>query len=750
MSRCFSFALSVFGIACLAASAACPAQPVRQHNAWSPIGLSGGGGLYTPAISAADPKRMMVNCDMSAAYITADGGMHWTMISELELHSSTRCKPAFHPTDPLTIFAEDGGAGIKVTHDGGSHWQQIGDLPGDLRGEIAIDPENPNLMMAGAGTGIFRSWDAGRTWTKCDGPTGEPLSFHFDQTTAPDRRTCYAATTDGIWRSTDSGKSWARKMAGLPAGAILDFAGGSNAKNHLVMLYCTVPSKVENGKFTGGVYSSIDRGESWQSALGTGLNVETKAFDEWAMGPIAQYQHVLTTDIRPETVYTFNSNTGIPPPHNATVYRSDDAGKHWKSTFQADPRFPADNVEPDYQVVGDGQYYQGMPSVAIDANDPERLMVVDTGIYVTTNGGKNWQCGHTRRAPDGISWLCNGLVITTTWNYYIDPFDSNRHYIAYTDLGFARSTNGGGTWMWWPQQGRSPWNNTCYQLAFDPQTPGLVWGAFSNTHDIPNANIIYGGHRSTYPGGVCVSTDHCATWTKSNSGLPAMAVTSIVLDARSPKGGRTLYAGLFGAGVYKSTDNGQNWTAHNAGLGSEDNKRICQLSVQPDGTLYALVTAFRQNNKFVAEGVGLYRSTDGADHWSLVNASQPLFWPKGFTVDPKDGKSIYLSACNANGQEQAGLYHSADGGITWKLLARKGPEHFGAFLSPTQPGWIYMTLTEGAPKSGLWLSKDHGATWVPITAFPFANTQRITFDPANPNQIYVTTFGGSVWTGPAD
>jgi hypothetical protein len=377
-------------------------------------------------------------------------------------------------------------------------------------------------------------------------------------------------------------------------------------------------------------------------------------------------------------------------------------------------------------------------------------MVVDTGLYVTSNGGNSWLCGHTHRAASGHAWTCNGLVITTTWNYYIDPFDPNRHYICYTDLGFARSTDRGTTWQWWPQKGRAPWANTCYQLAFDPQTPGLVWGAFSDTHDIPNANIIYGGHKSTYPGGVCVSADHCATWTKSNTGLPAIAVTSIIVDPRSAKGTRTLYAGLFGAGVYKSSDNGETWSEHNEGLGSAENRRVCQVSIQPDGTLFALVTGLRLNNRFAANGVGLYRSTDGADHWSLVNGSQPLFWPKGFTVDPKNSKSIYISACNANGQEQSGLYHSADGGEHWSLICRKGPEHFGAFLSPTHPGWIYMTLTEGAPSAGLWLSRDSGATWKPMTGLPFANAQRITFDPGSPDKIYVTTFGGSVWHGPAE
>ena len=83
-------------------------------------------------------------------------------------------------------------------------------------------------------------------------------------------------------------------------------------------------------------------------------------------------------------------------------------------------------------------------------------------------------------------------------------------------------------------------------------------------------------------------------------------------------------------------------------------------------------------------------------------------------------------------------------------LFKAGPEHFGAYVSPQHPGWIYATLTEGAPKEGLWLSKDDGDTWKPISGLPFSNVQRVTFDPSNPTVIYVTTFGGSVWRGPAD
>jgi photosystem II stability/assembly factor-like uncharacterized protein len=177
--------------------------------------------------------------------------------------------------------------------------------------------------------------------------------------------------------------------------------------------------------------------------------------------------------------------------------------------------------------------------------------------------------------------------------------------------------------------------------------------------------------------------------------------------------------------------------------------RTCRLQLQPDGSLFVLVTAMRKGGKYLADGVGLYRSRDAAGTWELVNRSQPLLWPKDFTVDPADSGVIYVGASDAGGKEQGGLYATRDGGATWKRLARKGPEHFGAYLHPRRPGWIYMTLTEDAPGAGLWLSKDGGATWTAMEGLPFANVQRVAFDLADENVIYVSTFGGSVWRGPA-
>jgi hypothetical protein len=60
-----------------------------------------------------------------------------------------------------------------------------------------------------------------------------------------------------------------------------------------------------------------------------------------------------------------------------------------------------------------------------------------------------------------------------------------------------------------------------------------------------------------------------------------------------------------------------------------------------------------------------------------------------------------------------------------------------------------MTLTEGAPGAGLWLSRDRGRTWEAFSELPFSNIQRVEFTGIDDTLIHVTTFGASVWRGPA-
>ena len=173
---------------------------------------------------------MMVNCDMSAAYISSDGGAAWRMIHRSQLRSSTRCRPAFHPTEAKTIFAASGWAGLKVSRDLGEHWEAIGNLPGDLAGEIAIDPGRPDLMLAGTSREVWRSLDGGKTWTRCEGPRGAAIAFHFDQTSPAEQARLLCGDSRRHLavgrRRRDAGR---RNPPACPGAGLRSFAGGSNA-----------------------------------------------------------------------------------------------------------------------------------------------------------------------------------------------------------------------------------------------------------------------------------------------------------------------------------------------------------------------------------------------------------------------------------------------------------------------------------------------------------------------------------------
>jgi len=723
----------------------------QKRALWEPVGLTGGGAMYMPAISPHDPSLILITCDMSGAYRTTDGGETWEMIHYDYLLGSTRCRSIFHPSDPNTIFGAHGyRGGLRVSRDLGRTWKPMGEgLPDGLR-ELAIDSSNGDFLLAGTREGVYYSTDGGQTWSQGSGFTGTVIGLHIDQSSSSlGQRRCFAASTESCFVSNDAGASWQTLGEGLPEKALVDFTGGSGADQ--CTLYCTAESEISGGEYSGGVYCSTDGGQNWRQAMGSGIDTQertlTRRGREWNIVP--SYSFLVTTDAHPETVYVAQVRPG-------QVYRSDNFGESWRPTYFANPEEETFNVEPSYSMAETGRGGSTASGLGIDPKNPNRVVMTDWfKCQITKDGGGSWKTLHTRSSePErllekGQSWINNGLVVTSVWHYYIDPFERHRHYMAYTDVKFARSEDGGQTWI---SDFANPLRNTTYEMAFDPEIPGKIWGAFADMHDIPNGNIIHGRHyRERSGGGVGLSEDFAVTWKDTSVGLVEEPVTSIVLDPSSPRNSRTLYASLFEAGVFKSTDDGKTWAKRSKGLGApEKNMRACRLILHNDGTLFCLITALKQGDEFQPEGPGLYRSRDGAESWEYLNDSQPLLWPKDFDVDPRDSDVIYLGAADATEKRQGGLYKTTDGGLNWALIAREGPQTFGATVHPKRPDWVYMCLTESAPGPGIWLSKDAGETWKPFRGIPFRNIQRISFDQEDEDVIYVNTFGGSVWKGPAE
>jgi photosystem II stability/assembly factor-like uncharacterized protein len=749
------------GIAALSATvtgtAAAAAAPPAE--VWEPVGLTGGGAMYSLALSPQDARLVMLSCDMSGAYLSRDAGRTWQMIHHRSLQGCTTCAAAFHPSERGRIVAPGGWGGrpLRLSTDGGATWGPYIDRRTPWPGRPTVlyfDPGGATTLFIGTDSGAWVTHDDAKTIQECKGLSGKVLGFAADRSSPAPRRVFFAGTSGGVFRSDDAGATFRPAGDGLPAGKpILAFAGGSSRAG--TRLYVTVPCEVVGGKLAGGVYVSRDGARSWQRAMNPEINVQTRRSSPWANGDVPQYPFVVTTDLRPERAYVYGAGTSYFPPNHSTVYRTDDGGQSWRAVLFSDPRFKEYNADDDWLTKGIGQRWQDVPETMAGCQADPDVVMTASGMFVfrTEDGGRRWRVCHTIAAPGAAAaprgesaWLNNGLVVTSTWNYYADPHDPRRHYICYTDIGLARSLDAGRSWLW--QGPALPWKNTVYELAFDPAAPGRLWGAFSNTHDIPNGNIIEGRHRVRMDGGVAASDDFGKTWTKV--ALPEAPAVSVVLDPSSPRDRRTLWASLFEKGVYRSDDGGRTWREKNRGLGHAANMRCCRLIRHADGTLFVVVTAKRlADGSYTLDGVGLYRSADRGETWTKINASLPLHWPKDFAVHPADSRTVLLAAADVRGRREGGLYRTADGGKTWALLARKGPEHFGAAYHPARKGWIYMTLTEGAPECGLYLSRDDGRTWEPFAGLPFANIQRVHFVPGDVGRIHVTTFGGSVFRGPA-
>lgn len=747
---------------------------LAESGPFEPVGLGGGGAMYTPTSSPHDPNLMFVNCDMSGSYRSADGGRTWQMIDFRQTRSSTVCKAAFHRTDPSIIYFKN-----LVSRDGGVTWDVLDtDAPfrsGDVV-EIATDPVDPDAVIIGTGNGVFVSRNGGADWVRSEGLEGRVAGIYVDPREEVEQGRIYVATDKGVFRSVD-GSVFEKKTGGLPWDeGIRDMAGGLDPEGN-VTLYCTIPSRNLDGEYGGGVFRSDNGGDEWYSVMGEGINTQLGRVDRYGAGEIPEYFLLGVASGNADLVYVTGRGTGYWPPHHSTVYKSSDGGRTWHFTYNRDFRFARyDSVEEGKLNVDNGWIPYALSWIwggfhtgngfHVNPAHPEVLMWTDGGtLDISLDGGQSWRGAYSSYAPGQAPptpepgrnpgfWQSVGLEVTSTWEYHVDPFDHKRHYICYTDVGFAISTDGGTSWLNNTRSSGTPWTNTTYMIRFDPDRKGRMWAAMSNVHDIPHWTYIH--DQVDGPGGVCISNDHGAHWTVTSEGLPNAPCTSIALDTRSPIESRTLYVTMYNHGVFKSTDDGRTWTPANNGIELQKNNHTFLVRIHPDGTLFCCVTARRvggRGSHNFPEPGALYRSTDGGKSWQNITRSQSLHWPNGFDFHPQDSDIIYLAAGTIPRGREGGIYKTSDGGATWARLLRDedfegkgGPSYVhGMFVTvdPIHPDVVYL----GTGTHGLWWSEDAGRTWRQFEFIPFGNAHRVAFDPDDHGRIYVTTFGGGVWRG---
>jgi photosystem II stability/assembly factor-like uncharacterized protein len=387
-------------------------------------------------------------------------------------------------------------------------------------------------------------------------------------------------------------------------------------------------------------------------------------------------------------------------------------------------------------------------------------------VFLTDDAGATWQQRYGRQFPDG-RFSGNGLEVTCPNNVIPDPFDPQRVYFCYADIGLLISDDRGQTFRT-SYQGMKDSGN-CFTVAFDPADPNKLWAAT--------------GQWAWNEGFVCRSQDRGQRWAvvgQPETGLPSGQVRSLLVDPTSPPGRRTLYVTCQGHGVFQSADDGASWHAINHGLPEPAVQEPCRLVMDPQDSRHLRV-ALGGNPP---SGSGVYETRDGGKSWVKVSADAPFADLKDFVADPGHFDTLYL--CQREKYDRSldppvlfpgGLLRSTDGGRTWMRIfdyhftncvavsPRDGQERHGVRSLPVGRGALPLPAGRDAPPllyvgttdhpyhdncraEGVFKSADGGQTWQQevdgLTDWGIAS---LTLDPHDPSRLYVGTGGNGVFIG---
>ena len=726
-------------------------------DAWRVIGPGGGGAQFLPTVSPHDPKRILVACDMTGAYISQDGGDSWRMFN-------LRGRVDFFVFDPLspdTIYA--GGAGLWRSTDGGLTWRLVFpdpasvagiEMPDDHAGSrivtaagtyshmtaLAVDPADSRILYAAiteAGKpGFYTSTDWGRSWKRDSKYAVGGMRILIDpRSPLRDRTITVASQNDVMVRE---GGLWLQRSVPPSSGALRDLSGGFTPEGGPVLYVLTTFGP----KGADLLYISHDAGKTWRL---TSLLQEVQGY------PAPRIAAVAACASSPDVAYASYSRlqrSPSAPESYLGVAKTTDGGMTWKLVWQ-ESREKAANIQDVWITGRFGPGWGANPlALGVAPKDPDLCFGTDYGRTMRTrDGGESWQAVYSKKMPQG-GYTTTGLDVTTNYGVHFDPFDSGHIFITYTDIGLFQSADGGTTWSSATAGVPREWVNTTYWIEFDPAVKGRLWAAMSGTHDLPRPKMWRRSDPEKYRGGICVSDDGGRTWRRASESLPQTAMTHILLDPGSPAKTRVLYATGFGRGVFKSTDGGSTWELKNKGIEGKT-PFAWRLARDRNGVLYLVVARRSEDGSIGSDEDGaLYRSKNGAETWEKLKLPEGVNGPNGLAVDPKDPKRLYL-ACwgrrETHGAVQGGIFLSGDGGASWNNVLSRDQHVYDITIDPRNPATLYACGFE----SSAWRSLDRGATWTRIRGYNFKWGHRVIPDPYNPRMIYICTFGGSVWYGPA-
>ena len=691
--------------------------------------------------------------------------MRWRMIGPFR-GGRTRAVAGV-PGQPNAFYIGAVNGGVWKSNDYGRTWMPIFDqAPTQSVGAIAVAPSDPNIIYVGSGeglhrpdlsvgNGIYKSTDAGKTWTHLGLRDGQQIPALIVDPRDPNK--LFAAVLGhpygpneerGIFRSTDGGNTWQKVLYKD------ENTGGSDVEmdtSNPDVVYASLWEMREgpwedNNQFQGtggGLFKSTDAGSTWHQ-LKNGLpdNLTQINVAIAASQPSRLYATVATTD---KGEYGTAAGLG--------VYRSDDAGENWHSVT-TDPR-PA-------MRIGGGD----LSILRVDPKNPDVVYSVSIVVVRSTDGGKTWTS--IRGAPGGDDYQ----------NLWINPNDPNILLVV-SDQGAIVTVNGGQTWSSWYNQPTAQLYHVAttnafpYRICAGQQESGSVCIlsrgndgeiTFRDWHPVAaieygyvapdplDPDIIYGGGRSE------VSKYHWSTGQVQN-------VTPIPLrDAkyRTDRTEPTLFSPVdphilyFASNVlFKTTDGGQTWQTISPDL-SRENPGVppsvgSLASKNPDagkqrGVIYALAPSFKDANTLWAgtdDGL-IWITRDGGKNWNDIAPPELTAWSKVTQIEAShfDDQSAYASVSRFRIDDlRPYVYRTHDGGKTWKLISGSLPPD--APVDTVREDPVRKGLLFAGTETSVWVSFDDGDHWQSLQLnLPHTSMRDLGI---HEDDLIVATHGRSFW-----
>jgi len=661
---------------------------------------------------------------------------------------------------PNVVYMAAVNGGVWKTTDFGNTWSPIFDDAGSSGsvGAIAVAPSDPNVIYVGSGEGlqrpdlavgdgIYKSTDAGKTWTHLGLRDAQQITAIVVDMKDPGR--LYVAAQGhpygpnaerGVFRSTDGGKTFEKVLyKGENTGAAELVMDPANSQILYAALWAArvAPWEVRSGgsiNIAGsGVYKSTDGGTVWKP-LGKGLpgTAEGVARIGLAIAP-------------------GNANriyASVEADKKAGVYRSDDAGETWAQ------------VNDDRRIGGRGP---GAMGIAVAPDNPDIIYVANTTTWKSTDGGKTFV--GWKGAPGGDDYQ----------HIWINR-DNSQTIALSSDQGAVISVDGGATWSSWYNQPTAQF----YHVTTDNRFPYWVYGAQQESGsaatmsrsdygeitfrdwrllgveeygtiaiDPLNENLIYGA-RVTRTNLELGEVQDVAPEPVRRGDYRYDRTLPLIFSPADP---HKLY---FAANVvFETIDGGKSWKVISPDLTREEYETPANLGVfaaaDPEkgkhrGVVYALAPSYLDKGTLWAgtdDGL-IHLTRDGGKTWTNVTPAALTPWSKVSILEASrtEAGTVYAAVNRFRLDDlHPHIYRTRDFGKTWQEIVNGLADNAPVNVVREDP--VGKGLLFAGTETSVYVSFDGGDHWQPLQLnLPHTSMRDLAI---HGDDLVVGTHGRSFW-----